>query len=281
MGLPIIRNYSTKDYIPAGPQVWSVLQDKRGMMYIASSSGAILEFDGVTWRKIFHQSSTVRSLAMDDTGKIYAGLEADFGYLAPDAAGSLQYVSLLDKVPATDRDFTDVWQTLATPQGVFFRSYQRLFRWDGNQMKVWTAGAGQRFQALSMVRGHVFTAQGGVGLEEIVGDDLRPMPGGDVYKNSVKLFLHPFDNGQMLISARNELLTLYDGQKVDTVQDRCRRLLQETPNLHVDTSERRRYLSHLSRRRRSDFGARRQATPGSGPGCGIAKLSNYQRLRRP
>ena len=212
VGLPIIHNYSAKDY-KAGPQVWSVLQDKRGMMYIASSSGAILEFDGVTWRKIFHQSSTVRSLAMDDSGTVYVGLEADFGYLAPDAAGSLQYVSLLDKVPEADRDFTDVWQILPTPQGVFFRSYQRLFRWDGNRMQVWTAGAGQRFQALSMVRGHVYTAQGGVGLEEIVGDELRPAPGGDAYKNSVKLFLHPYDNGQILISARNELLTLYDGQK--------------------------------------------------------------------
>ncbi len=90
VGLPIIHNYSTKDY-NAGPQVWAVTEDKRGLIYVASSSGAILEYDGVTWRKIFHQSSTVRSLAMDDTGRIYAGLEADFGYLAPDAAGSLQY----------------------------------------------------------------------------------------------------------------------------------------------------------------------------------------------
>jgi len=211
-GLPIIHNYSTKDY-NAGPQVWSVLEDKRGMIYVASSSGAILEFDGVTWRKIYHQSTTVRSLGMDDSGKVFAGLEADFGYLAPDAAGSLQYVSLLDKVPAADRDFTDVWQTLPTPQGVFFRSYQGLFRWDGNRMKVWTAGAGQRFQALSMVSGHIYTDQNGIGLEEIVGDDLRPLPGGDAYKNSVKLFLHPFNNGQILVSARNELLKLYDGQK--------------------------------------------------------------------
>ena len=211
VGLPIIHNYSTKDY-DAGPQAWTVLEDKRGLIYVGTSSGAILEFDGVTWRKIFHQSNTVRSLAMDDSGRIYAGLEADFGFLAPDASGSLQFVSLLDKVPPADRDFTDVWQTLSTRQYVFFRSYQRLFRWDGNQMKTWNAGTGQRFQALSMVRGHVYTAQGGVGLEEIVGDDLRPVPGGDAYKNSVKLFLHPFDNGQILISARGAQLSLYDGQ---------------------------------------------------------------------
>jgi signal transduction histidine kinase/DNA-binding response OmpR family regulator len=212
-GLPIIRNYSAKDYIPAG-QVWTILQDRRGVMYIGSSAGYILEYDGATWRKIFHPSSTVRSLAMDDSGRIWAGLEGDFGYLAPDAAGSLQFVSLQDKIAAADRDFTDVWQTLPTAQGVFFRSYQKLFRWDGVRMKAWTVANGSRFQALSMVRGHIYTAQGGIGLEEIVGDELRPVPGGDAYKDSVKLFLHPFDGGQILVSARDQLLTLYDGQKV-------------------------------------------------------------------
>ena len=209
----MIRNYSAKDDIPAG-QVWSILQDRQGVMYIGSSAGYILQYDGVTWRKIFHPSSTVRSLAMDDSGRVWAGLEADFGYLAPDAAGSLQFVSLRDKIAEQDRDFTDVWQTLPTPQGVFFRSYQKLFRWDGKQMKSWTVPQGSRFQALSMVRGHIYTAENGVGLEEIVGDELRPVPGGDAYKNSVKLFLYPWDNGQILVTIRNELLSLYDGQKV-------------------------------------------------------------------
>ena len=211
-GLPLIVNYSRKDY-SAGPQVWTFLQDRRGMMYIGSSSSEILEFDGVTWRKIFHPSVAVRSLSMDDTGKIWTGLVGEFGYLAPDAAGSLQYVSLVDKIPVDQRDFTDVWQTLPTPQGVFFRSYQTLFRWDGQRMKIWTSRDNARFEALSLVRGHIYTAQYGIGLEEIVGDELRLVPGGEAYKNSRKLFLNPFDNGQILISSRGGLLTLYDGQK--------------------------------------------------------------------
>ena len=35
-------------------------------MYFGVSTGAVLEFDGVTWRKIFLASSVVRSLAMDE-----------------------------------------------------------------------------------------------------------------------------------------------------------------------------------------------------------------------
>ena len=100
------------------------------------------------------------------------------------------------------------------PQGVFFRSYERLFRWDGKRMQVWTHQPKARFQALSDVRGHIYTAQGGVGLQEIGGDALRNVSGGDAYRAAGKLFLHPFDESHILISQRDQLLTLYDGQKV-------------------------------------------------------------------
>ena len=213
VGIPVLKNYGVKEY-NGGPQVWAILQDQRGVMYFGNSSGAILEYDGVTWRKIFVPSSVVRSFAMDASGKIWVGLSENFGFLTPDSAGRLQYVSLLDKVPVEDRGFTDVWQALITPQGVFFRSYEKLFRWDGKRMQVWSHQPKARFQALSAVRGHIYTAQGGgAGLQEIVGDELRDVPGGDAYANAGKLFLHPYDADHILISQRDQLLTLYDGHK--------------------------------------------------------------------
>src|SRR5437868_1018794 len=211
IGMPVLKNYSPRDY-NGGDQTWTILQDHRGVMFFGNSSGAILEYDGVTWRKIFVPSNVVRSLVEDGAGRIWAGLNGNFGYLSPDAAGTLHFVSLLDKVPAEARNFTDVWQTLVTPQGVFFRSYERLLRWDGQRMHFWSHQPKARFQALSAVRGHIYTAQGGVGLQEIVGDELRNVPGGDAYRAAGKLFLHPFDESHILISQRDQLLTLYDGQ---------------------------------------------------------------------
>ena len=55
----------------------------------------------------------------------------------------------LDKVPLADRDFTAVWQTLATPQGTFFRAFNRIFRWDGKQMHI---GRQQRDQISKLCR---------------------------------------------------------------------------------------------------------------------------------
>jgi len=178
------------------------------------SGGEMAEYDGVSWRKIDAGMSNVRSLVLDDAGKVWVGGNGGFGYLAPDAKGTLSYVSLLDKVPEKNRNFTDVWQTLVTPQGVFFRSYEELFRWDGATMHVWQPSSGSRFQALSMVRNHIYTDENGVGLEEIVGDELHPVPGGAAYAKSIKLFLNPYDDGRIIVSERNGLLSLYDGQKV-------------------------------------------------------------------
>ena len=211
-GLPVIESYNARAY-NGFPQVWTILQDRRGIMYFGNSGGEILEYDGVTWRKIT-TANIVRSLAIDDDGKIWFGSNANFGYLSPDAAGTLKFVSLLDKVPTEHRSFTDVWQMLVTPQGIFFRSYERLFRWDGKHMQVWSPAAKSRFQALSAVHGHIYTSQEGIGLQEIVGDELRNVPGGDGYRDSIKLFLHPYDAQHILVSARNGLFTLYDGEKV-------------------------------------------------------------------
>ncbi len=212
-GMPVVQNYSYRDYNAPG-QVWTVLQDRRGIIYMGVSAGEILEFDGVTWRKIFVPSSVVRSLAMDQNGTIFVGTGGNIGYLAPDAAGTLQYVSLNEKIPAEDRNFTDVWQVLPTPQGVFFRSYERLFRWDGKTMQVWRPAAGSRFQALSAVRGVVYTDQQGIGLQTIDRDELHNAPGGDAYRNSGKLFLYPWDATHIIVSEREGFVTLYDGQKV-------------------------------------------------------------------
>lgn len=209
--MPIIRNYTQKDY-QGGPQVWSSVQDKRGVLYFGNSNDSILEYDGVTWRKIPLPTGPTRSLAMDENGRIWAGLFGNVGYLEPDAKGALQYASLLDKIPQNQRAFTDVWQTLATPQGLFFRAYERLLRWDGKRMQTWPTVTS--FQALSLVRGHVYTAQAGLGLQEIVGDELRAVPGGAAYTDWLKLFLHPWDPSHILVSSRDRLLTLFDGEKV-------------------------------------------------------------------
>lgn len=49
-GQPFIKYYSSKEYKSDNTN-WSVLQDKRGVMYFGNEK-CILEFDGNSWRRI-------------------------------------------------------------------------------------------------------------------------------------------------------------------------------------------------------------------------------------
>lgn len=68
--------------------MWTILQDRRGVMYMGVSGSELVEYDGVSWRKIDVGMDNVRSLAMDDAGRIWVGGNGGFGYLASDAKGA-------------------------------------------------------------------------------------------------------------------------------------------------------------------------------------------------
>ena len=85
-------------------------------------------------------------------------------------------------------------------------------------MQVWATKT--RFEALSEVRGRIYTSQTDIGLQEIVGDELRDLPGGAAYKDSIKLYLHPYDERRILVSAQRETLTFYDGEQVTPFRPR-------------------------------------------------------------
>jgi hypothetical protein len=208
-GSPLLRNYTAKEY-GASPQIWAAAQDRLGVMYFGVEQ-LDLEYDGVTWGKIRVPSEVVRSLAVDAAGRIWVGAIATFGYLESDAGGTLQYVSLIDKIPAGDRSFGEVWPVMITSQGKFFRTGNRIFRWDGNVMHVRKAKT--TFRWLSEVRRRIFVLQAGTGIQEPVGDELRDAAGGEAWKDSPELYMLPYDDKELLVAARGETLALYDGEK--------------------------------------------------------------------
>ncbi len=106
--------------------------------------------------------------AGSSNGRVYVGAQGGLGYLAavtpqgrrrPDALGRMSYVSLLEHVPPSDRAFADVWGIEKTSNGLFFRTYERLFRWNGREMKVWRSAA--RFGQIFALRDTLYVRQPG------------------------------------------------------------------------------------------------------------------------
>ncbi len=178
---PEAGGFFFKQYLPddygADAQNWAVVQDARGVMFFGNTQG-LLEYDGARWTHIplARQGSLVRSLAVDPNGTVYVGGQNEFGFLKEDAGGVFRYVSLLDKVPAQDRNFGDIWTISYTRSGVFFGSYYRIFRWSPQkEMMSWKPRT--RFGRVFTVDDIPYVVVIGSGLNRIGGGYLELVPG--------------------------------------------------------------------------------------------------------
>lgn len=220
-GLPFITNYTAKEY-NSSPQNWAIVEDNRGVMYFGNTS-CLLEYNGVKWRKIvFNTDAIVRSLGKDKNGTIYYGGYSDFGYLAPDSLGQPKMHSLLKFVPVAYRNFNDVWTVIATDEGVYFQSRERIFRFqkineggkESWKLRIWNSP--QRFMYAFYFDNTYYVHQQGVGILKLVNDKLVFVQGSSFLgKERVQVML-PYTNKdqalkQYLFGAFNSGLYLYNG----------------------------------------------------------------------
>ncbi|HVQ31079.1 MAG TPA: hypothetical protein VMV21_15915, partial [Vicinamibacteria bacterium] len=207
-GRPFIRRYAPAE-VGGNTQVWAIVQDARGVIYAGANSG-ILEFDGATWRRIkVGLSQTVRALTLDRSGRIYVGSEGGgFGYLAPDAHGDSQFVSLADQVPEADRGFS-VYRVFATEDGVFFQAEEAIFRWTHEKMT--TIRPVSRFSRASLIDGRIYLTMPESGLNVLEGETFRALPGTERLRREPFPVLLRYDERRLLVGTRVGGLFLYDG----------------------------------------------------------------------
>lgn len=231
VGAPLhLQHYAPQDY-GQFPQNWAIVQDRRGVIFVGNVDG-VLEFDGVRWRLLRTATNTiVRSLDVDRTGRLYVGAQGDFGYFEPDSLGRLRYTSLVPAIAdSTDRNFWDVWATWVTPQGIYFQSHARLFRWDGDVMRVWRPRT--YFHTAFWVRERFYVRQDSIGLQTVEGDSLRLVPGGERFAHLRIYAMMPYDEDRILIATREAGLWRYDGRTFQHLPSEVEPLLRTYPLYH-------------------------------------------------
>ena len=226
-GNPFITSYSTQE-TGADVQVWSFVEDKRGIIYIGTAPG-LLEYDGSTWRTIeVSNKSFARSMTIDENGRIYIGASANFGYLDRNESGELEFLSLLDYVDDSDKVFSYVWTTIVTEEGIFFQTFERIFFFTPSshsqtsdkitdwEVKVWRTTA--MFYYAFWLNNSYYVQQGGVGLMKMVNDSLILVPDGEKFKHDRLQVMLPYkpnhgeeENEIFLVGVFNKGLYLYDG----------------------------------------------------------------------
>ncbi|NIM12294.1 MAG: response regulator [Candidatus Aminicenantes bacterium] len=214
-GFKYFRNYPPDEY-NRHPLNWIIIQDKQGIIYVGNQAG-VMVFDGVSWRIINVPNWRARSLAIGNDGTIYVGGLNEIGFLSPDAKGTLKYESLLSQVEDNHKNFKWVYNISRTREGIYFRTYQYLFRWDpqGKQMKTWPAD--DRFGRIFVIAGKLFVQQRETGLMQMKNDLLEEIPGGNILAGKKLSMLSPYgpESRELLIGTREHGFYIYNGQTIE------------------------------------------------------------------
>lgn len=216
IGMPFMRSFTAKDH-GRGAQNWTIAQDPRGLIYIGNQAGGILEFDGVRWRFIpITRGLTARSLAVSESGRIYVGAVSELGYLEPDESGLMRYVSMVDQIPESEREFADVWKIYVTKEAVYFGTFSKIFRFQNGKFTVLKPQSAFHFSFF--VNGHLYVRDMDQGLKQLVDDEFKLIPGGEIFAHDRIYVALPWRDKsdinveKMLLGTRNSGWFIFDGK---------------------------------------------------------------------
>jgi len=196
IGLPDIINYEKTTY-GAGTQNWGIQQDRNGVLYFANNEG-LLTFDGTFWKTYPVSNKTiVRSIAIAPDHRIYVGAQGDFGYFSPASNGKLEYQSLLELIPQSDKVFADIWDIIAFGKDIFFRSDKKIYKLTGKQITVYNSNSGWRFMG---VANNSIIAQDGLDLLKYTQNNWTKFLQNKITGDFIATSLSPFNGDTLLLA---------------------------------------------------------------------------------
>lgn len=211
LGLPLIKNFSPDDY-KGGIQNWQILQDERGVIYVANNFG-LLQFDGNDWRTYtISEASKLRSIAIDQNNRVYVGCQGDFGYFEADSLGELKYHSLKHILPKTERDIDETWRTYIINNKVYFCTFTNLYAYSNNTIEVISHEKGLDVSYLS--NNAIYTHVPGEGLHKLEKNKLILTAYGDFFKDKVVSGVISFRQNELLITTMRHGIFIIDNTNI-------------------------------------------------------------------
>ncbi len=196
LGLPLTQNYTPSEY-GAFDQNWDVTQDSLGIMYFANGDG-VLTYDGVNWELIeLPNLSTVFSLFITETGRIYVGGIDELGYLESNDMGKLQYVSLIPKIKKHFSEMGIIWKICAVDDNVFFISEKYILTWDGVKFEGTDNMGGDRIFSVNNI---LFKREKGKGLMEYKMNRFELVSHGALFSDKRIYSILPYNEDFLLIT---------------------------------------------------------------------------------
>lgn len=229
IGLPQIKNYKRTEY-KGGTQNWNIDQDKKGNIYFANNSG-LIQFDGTTWHKYSLPSGTaIRSLKIDDTGRIFVGGNDEFGYFKSNEKGILKYFSLsklIDK--RINKNINLIWRIHIYKGEIIFQSFTKAFFYKNNKIHI--INAPNKFQFSFLVNKKLYFQDKVLGILEYKNGRLNPLKGSTFFNDKEIWSVFPLPNNKLLMATLEKGLYITDGNSVKPWETEANEFIKKNTSL--------------------------------------------------
>lgn len=209
---PVISHFQRKDF-QGDAQFWSAAENKEGVMFLGNNDGVLI-YDGNNWKKVhLPNHSSVRSLAVDKEGKIYAGGFNELGIIQKDKFGKYTFKSLKEKLHLNSIPFENVWQITVLTHHVIFRTFKKLFVLQNDN--VTQIPATSSFTHAFVLNNHYFVQDIDEGILELSFEknQLQPSLSTNTFHNEsiIKLFSIKTKSKKYAITKKGNIYGFHEG----------------------------------------------------------------------
>jgi serine phosphatase RsbU (regulator of sigma subunit)/ligand-binding sensor domain-containing protein len=207
----LVQNYTSKTY-KANPQIFSISQDKRGVMYFANQLG-VIEFDGTTWSLIKTDNKHVLNLAQDDKGLIYVLCDGGYGVLVPDSSGKLIFESRLDlfKDEITANSFIVFRDAIFSDGFTYMKTKTELFKVDKD--KVYKVQSSNAIGFVKKIGEIIYAKVTGIGLHQVKDKTLHLVKNGSDFAEMEIVDMIEFNKETLIVTKENGIFKLSSDQQ--------------------------------------------------------------------
>ncbi len=200
-----------------GPQIFDIAPHPRGFVLMANNNG-LLTYDGGAWRLMpLGRSAVALSVSVAADGRIFAGGSRTFGEVVEDPTGELMYQPLETRVSPEDHDFSDVWQTLVSAEGVvYFRSREKIFILRNGELRALSPKGG--FSAAGLAGNVLYVHDSGAGVLSIEGGQPLAVPGGERFKGVLATSIAEGPEGSVFVGTQDRGLFRLDPKRGEVRQ---------------------------------------------------------------
>ncbi len=230
----LIKNYAPKTY-KANPQIFSIIQDKRGVMFFANQLG-VVEYDGTNWNLIKTGNHHVLNIAQDNNGQIYVLCDGDFGILIPNASGKLIFQSKIElfKELVTDYSFLEFDAIVFDKDRIYIETSKGLYLLQKN--KITPLKLTGKVAFIKKVDETIFLQIIGKGLHRLEDGVVKPIQQGTLFKEDLIVDIIKFNNNVNIITREKGIFKISSKQNIQPLNPLAGNIItssQNNRNIHL------------------------------------------------